>query len=88
MQMEQLDTTFNLDALFVSQIYIKKAILQPDGKILMLAQGEIYLLNTDGSLDLTFTTLNSDGKTFFLLPNGKILFINNERLRRSNENVT
>ena len=86
--MEQLDTTFNLDALFVSQIYIKKAILQPDGKILMLAQGEIYLLNTDGSLDLTFTTLNSDGKTFFLLPNGKILFINNERLRRSNENVT
>jgi hypothetical protein len=54
----------------------------------MLAQGEIYLLNTDGSLDLTFTTLNSDGKTFFLLPNGKILFINNERLRRSNENGT
>jgi uncharacterized delta-60 repeat protein len=80
-----LDSTFNSGSGFnVSSV--SKIIVQPDGKILVggyfrfyngIFRPRLLRLNTDGSIDETFSQIFSDGSTqeltMALLPDGKIL---------------
>ena len=76
-----LDTSFNIGTGFNNQVLEVK--IQPDGKILAVGNFTQYSgtsvqglvrLNSDGTLDTTFTAATgSGGNSFLLLPDGKII---------------